>query len=45
VYIPFFLAAFYCYDWKPKTQVTFIGAVAAVDVFMMILFAGILRWI
>jgi hypothetical protein len=45
VYIPFFLAAFYCYDWKPKTQITFIGAFAAVDVVMMIVFAGILGWI
>ncbi len=45
VYIPFFLAAFYCYDWKPKTQITFIGTVAAVDVLMMIVFAGVLKWI
>jgi len=45
VYIPFFLAAFYCYDWKPKTQTAFIGTVAAVDVLMMIVFAGILKWI
>jgi hypothetical protein len=45
VYIPFFLAAFYCYDWKPKTQVAFIGTVAAVDVLMMVVFAGILKWI
>ncbi len=45
VYIPFFLAAFYCYDWKPKTQITFIGTVAAVDVLMMVVFAGILKWI
>jgi hypothetical protein len=45
VYIPFFLAAFYCYDWKPKTQITFIGTVAAVDVLMMIVFAGVLKCI
>jgi hypothetical protein len=45
VYIPFFLAAFYCYDWKPKTQITFISIVAAVDVLMMVVFAGILKWI
>jgi len=45
VYIPFFLAAFYCYDWKPKTQVTFISTVAAVDLLMMVVFAGILKWI
>jgi len=45
VYIPFFLAAFYCHDWKPKTQVTFIGTVAAVDALMMFVFAGLLKWI
>lgn len=45
VYIPFFLAAFYCYDWKPKTQVTFISVIAGLDVIMMVLFAGILKWI
>jgi hypothetical protein len=45
VYIPFFLAAFYCHDWKPRTQVTFIGTVAAVDVLMMVVFAGLLKWI
>ena len=45
VYIPFFLAAFYCYDWQPKKQITFIGAFAALDVLMMIVFAGILGWI
>jgi hypothetical protein len=45
VYIPFFLAAFYCYDWKPKTQITFIGTVAAIDALMMFVFAGILKWI
>lgn len=45
VYIPFFLAAFYCYDWKPKTQKLFIGSIAALDVVMMIVFAVILHWI
>lgn len=45
VYIPFFLAAFYCHDWKPRTQVTFISIIAGLDVVMMILFAGILKWI
>jgi hypothetical protein len=39
------LAAFYCYDWKPKMQITFIGTVAAVDVLMMVVFAGALKWI
>ncbi len=45
VYIPFFLAAFYCYDWKPKTQAIFIGTIAGIDVLMMVVFAGILGWI
>lgn len=44
-YIPFFLAAFYCYDWKPKTQKIFIGSVAGADALMLIVFAGILHWI
>ena len=45
VYIPFFLAAFYCYDWKPKTQITFIGTMAAIDGLMMVVFVGLLKWI
>ena len=45
VYIPFFLAAFYCHDWKPKTQITFVGVFAALDALMLILFAGVLKWI
>jgi len=45
VYIPFFLAAFYCYDWKPRQQITFIGTLALLDAAMMIVFAGILHWI
>jgi hypothetical protein len=45
VYIPFFLAAFYCYDWPPRKQITFIGIIAALDVLMMVVFAGILGWI
>jgi hypothetical protein len=45
VYIPFFLAAFYCYDWLPKIQVRFIGTVFAVDAAMLAVFAGALGWI
>lgn len=45
VYIPFFLAAFYCYDWKPKMQVAFIGTFFAIDAVALILFAGLLQWI
>ncbi|MFZ5820480.1 MAG: hypothetical protein ACOYYJ_11340 [Chloroflexota bacterium] len=45
VYIPFFLAAFYCYDWKPKTQIAFIGTMAALDALLLFVFAGLLPWI
>jgi hypothetical protein len=45
VYIPFFLAAFYCHDWEPQTQKRFIGGVFAVDTILLIVFAGILQWI
>ena len=45
VYIPFFLAAFYAYDWKPQRQVQFIGTFFALDAVMLVLFAGVLKWI
>jgi hypothetical protein len=45
VYIPFFLAAFYCYDWTPKKQVAFIGTFFTIDAVALILFAGLLKWI
>lgn len=45
VYIPFFLAAFYCHDWAPRRQMQFIGSVFAVDAVMFVLFAGVLGWI
>lgn len=45
VYIPFFVISFLCYDWKPKTQVAVIVALFTVDALMMIIFAGILKWI
>jgi hypothetical protein len=45
VYIPFFLAAFYCYDWRPTLQKRFIGGLAAVNGLMLIIFAGVLHWI
>ena len=44
-YIPFFLAAFYCYDWKPKTQKTFILTLLGINVLMLVVFASILKWI
>lgn len=45
VYIPFFLAAVYAYDWKRETQKKFIGILAAVNIVSLIVFAGILNWI
>ncbi|MFW5862964.1 MAG: hypothetical protein ACOCWZ_12025 [Spirochaetota bacterium] len=45
VYIPFFLAANLAYDWKPKTQVTWIGSLFAVNAVLMTVCAGVLHWI
>ncbi len=45
VYIPFFVVSFLCYDWKPKTQRLVIGILFGIDVLMMVVFAGILKWI
>lgn len=45
VYIPFFLAAFYCYDWKPRLQKIFIGSFFAADALLLGVFAGLLGWI
>ena len=45
VYIPFFVVSFLCYDWKPKVQQAVIGTLFVVDALMMIVFAGILKWI
>ncbi len=45
VYIPFFLAAFWAYDQKPRLQTRFIGGLFAVNALALILFAGILHWI
>jgi hypothetical protein len=45
VYVPFFVISFLCYDWKPQVQKNFIISLGLVDLVMLILFAGILRWI
>lgn len=45
VYIPFFLMAFFAYDWKPKTRRLVIGTLFGVDLLMMIVFNGVLKWI
>jgi len=45
VYIPFFLAANYAYYWDKKKQVRFIGGMFVLNVILMIVFVGILKWI
>lgn len=45
VYIPFFVVSMYSYDWKPKTQKIVIGALFGVNALMLLVFAGILKWI
>lgn len=45
VYIPFFIVSMYSYDWKQGIQKRVIGSLAIVNVLMLILFAGILKWI
>ena len=45
VYIPFFVAAFYVYDWKPAAQRRFLGTLFVLNLIALILFAGILGWI
>ncbi len=45
VYIPFFVVSFLCHDWAPKIQRLVIGALFLVDALMMLVFAGILKWI
>jgi len=44
VYIPFFLAAFLCYDAKPKTNKRFLGILYAVNLIMLLIFIP-LGWI
>ena len=38
VYIPFFVGAAYCYYWKPKKQKLVIGALALVNIGMLVIF-------
>lgn len=45
VYIPFFVTAMYAYDWTPKKQKAVIGILFAINVILLVLFAGILQWI
>jgi hypothetical protein len=45
VYIPFFVVSMYSYDWKPKVQRRVIGILFGVDALMLVVFAGLLRWV
>jgi len=45
VYIPFFVMAFLVHDWQPKNQIKFIGSFFVFNAVMLILFAGVLKWI
>ncbi|MCX6030031.1 MAG: hypothetical protein NT169_12140 [Chloroflexi bacterium] len=45
VYVPFFVVSMYSYDWRPRTQVRVIGGLFALDTLLLIVCAGVLRWI
>jgi hypothetical protein len=45
VYIPFFAASVAAYDWPGPRQQAFIGSLFAVNALMLVVFAGILKWI
>ena len=45
VYIPFFLAANFAYDWDARRQKLFIGGLFGINAAMLVVFAGILKWI
>jgi hypothetical protein len=35
----------YSHDWQPRTQVTIIGGLFCVNAVLLIVFAGLLKWI
>lgn len=45
VYIPFFVVAFIVHDWQRQKQKAFIGSLFGLNLLMMILFVGVLKWI
>lgn len=45
VYVPFWVVSLYCYDWQPKVQKAVIGSLFAINAGMLVVFAGILKWI
>lgn len=45
VYVPFFVVSMTSYDWRPATQVRVIGGLFALDALLLVVCAGLLRWI
>lgn len=45
IYIPFFAAACYGYDWQPRTQKCFIGGLFTINALALVIFGAILGWI
>jgi hypothetical protein len=45
VYIPFFLAAIFAYDARPKFQISWISSLFVVNAVLLTVFAGFLDWI
>ena len=45
VYVPFFVVSMFSYDWSPRVQKGFIGGLAMVNALMLLMFAGLLKWI
>ncbi len=45
VYVPFFVVSMFSYDWRPATQRRVIGGLFALDALLLIVCAGVLRWI
>jgi hypothetical protein len=45
VYIPFFVIAMYCYDWKPSVQKAFVGGLFVLNAAMLAIFGAMLGWI
>ena len=45
VYVRFFSAGVLAYYWQPRTRLIFISAVWILDLFLVLVFAVVLRWI
>lgn len=45
VYIQFFVVSMFSHDWQPRLQIKVIGSLFCVNAVLLIVFAGILKWI